>query len=73
MLAKGAKPVVNGSGLSEKALRKPVLLACRYIRMIKASIEVATILRPVRQKCNVGCCAVPLRMQDDETRDGFWV
>ena len=44
MLARGANPVVNGSGLSEKALRNPDLFNWRYIRMMKASIDVATIL-----------------------------
>ena len=42
---KGAKPVVKGSGLSENALRKPTLFICLNMRMMKASVEVATILK----------------------------
>jgi len=45
MVARGAKPVVKGSGLSEKALMKPSLFFCLKIRRMKASGEVAIILR----------------------------
>ncbi len=44
MLANGENPVVKGSGLSENALRKPSLFNWRYIRMMKASVDVAMIL-----------------------------
>lgn len=42
--ARGANPVVNGSGASEKAFRNPRLLCSRYARIMKASIDVAAIL-----------------------------
>ena len=44
ILAKGANPVVKGSGESENAFRKPDLLTCRYIRIMNASTEVARTL-----------------------------
>lgn len=44
VFARGAKPVVNGSGLSENAFKKPTLLSWRYSRIMKASREVAMTL-----------------------------
>lgn len=41
MFASGLNPVVNGSGMSEKAFINPFLFFCRNIRRIKASTEVA--------------------------------
>lgn len=53
-VASGENPVVNGSGESENALRNPCLLSCRKIRMIKASVEVATILSEVQYNASIG-------------------
>jgi len=44
MVAKGAKPVVNGSGLSENALMNPSLFFWRYKRRMKASGDAAVTL-----------------------------
>lgn len=44
IVARGAKPVQKGSGLSEKALMKPVLFFWRKMRMMNASSEVAMTL-----------------------------
>ena len=42
IFARGLKPVVNGSGTSEKALINPFRFFCLNIRRINASTEVAT-------------------------------
>lgn len=44
IVARGAKPVQKGSGLSEKALTKPVLFFWRKMRRMNASSDVATTL-----------------------------
>lgn len=44
MVARGANPVQKGSGLSEKALMKPVLFLWRKIRRMNASVDVAITL-----------------------------
>jgi hypothetical protein len=43
---RGLKPVVNGSGISEKAFINPFLFFWRNIRRIKASTDVATTFSP---------------------------
>jgi hypothetical protein len=42
IFARGLKPVVNGSGISEKALINPFRFFCLNIRKMKASQDVAT-------------------------------
>jgi len=42
IFASGLNPVVNGSGVSEKALINPPRFFCRNILRIKASTDVAT-------------------------------
>ena len=42
MFVRGLKPVVNGSGTSEKALINPFRFFCLNIRRINASVDVAT-------------------------------